>query len=288
MSNEDFSIFRYVFFRVLKNPLGTIGLIIVLSAVIVAIFANVLAPYSPYEQHIDQSLHGPSAQHWLGQDDLGRDILSRIIYGTRISLMVGFITVSISAIFGMLIGAASGYFGGWIDEILMRITDILLAFPGILLAIAIMAILGPSLNNVIIALCIVGWKSYARLVRGEILKEKEQEYVQATRALGYSRTRTIVFHLIPNTLNPVIVMSTLGIASMIISEAGLSFLGLGTQPPTPSWGAMLAEGRQYLLQAYHLTTFPGLAIMFLVLGFSFLGDALRDALDPHIKILRDF
>ncbi len=287
MKENGYSIFRYVLGRVLKNPLGLAGLIIVLLALFTAIFADFVAPYSPYEQHIDQALQGPSAAHLLGQDDLGRDILSRIIFGTRISLMVGFITVGVSAVLGLLIGAISGYFGGWIDEILMRITDILLAFPGILLAIAIMAILGPSLNNVIIALCIVGWKSYARLVRGEILKEKEKEYVQAARGLGYSRSRIILVHLLPNTLNPVLVMATLGIASMIISEAGLSFLGLGTQPPTPSWGAMLAEGRQYLLQAYHLTTFPGLAIMILVLGFSFLGDALRDALDPHIKVLRE-
>lgn len=287
MKRKEFSLFRYVSSRILRNPLGAAGLIIVTLAAFVAVFAGVLAPFDPYQQHIDQSLEGPSAEHWFGQDDLGRDIFSRVLYGTRISLMVGFVTVGVSAVSGLIIGSISGYFGGWIDEVLMRITDILLAFPGILLAIAIMAILGPSLNNVIIALCIVGWKSYARLVRGEILKEKEKEYVQAARALGYSRTRIILFHLIPNTLNPVLVMATLGIATMIISEAGLSFLGLGTQPPTPSWGAMLSEGRQYLLQAYHLTTFPGLAIMILVLGFSFLGDALRDALDPHIKILRE-
>jgi len=280
-------LFRYITGRVLRSPLGVAGFVIVLLSVFVAIFANFLAPYSPYEQHLDQSLRGPSAKHWLGQDDLGRDILSRIIFGARISLLVGFLTVGISALVGSVIGAISGYFGGWIDEILMRITDILLAFPGILLAIAIMAILGPSLNNVIIALCIVGWKGYARLVRGEILKEKEKEFVQAAKALGYSHKRIILFHLIPNALNSVLVMATLGIASMIISEAGLSFLGLGTQPPTPSWGAMLAEGRQYLLQASYMTTFPGLAIMILVLGFSFLGDALRDALDPHIKILRE-
>jgi peptide/nickel transport system permease protein len=287
MGKSQFSLFRYITGRVLRSPLGVAGFVIVLLSVFVAIFANFLAPYSPYEQHLDQSLRGPSAKHWLGQDDLGRDILSRIIFGARISLLVGFLTVGISALVGSVIGAISGYFGGWIDEILMRITDILLAFPGILLAIAIMAILGPSLNNVIIALCIVGWKGYARLVRGEILKEKEKEFVQAAKALGYSHKRIILFHLIPNALNSVLVMATLGIASMIISEAGLSFLGLGTQPPTPSWGAMLAEGRQYLLQASYMTTFPGLAIMILVLGFSFLGDALRDALDPHIKILRE-
>ena len=287
MDNKEYSFFRYTFSKILKNPLGVLGLVIVILTIFLAIFADVIAPYSPYQQNITESLNPPSVQHWLGQDDLGRDILSRIIFGARISLLVGFITVSVSAILGSVIGAIAGYFGGWIDEVLMRITDILLAFPGILLAIAIMAILGPSLNNVIIALCIVGWKSYARLVRGEILKEKEKEYIQATKALGYSHFRIISFHLIPNTLNPVLVMATLGVASMIISEAGLSFLGLGTPPPIPSWGGMLSEGRQYLLQAYQLTTFPGLAIMILVLGFSFLGDALRDALDPYIKVLKE-
>jgi peptide/nickel transport system permease protein len=287
MDNKEYSFFRYTYSKILKNPLGVVGLVIVILTIFLAIFADVIAPYSPYQQNITESLNPPSVQHWLGQDDLGRDILSRIIFGARISLLVGFITVSVSAILGSVIGAIAGYFGGWIDEVLMRITDILLAFPGILLAIAIMAILGPSLNNVIIALCIVGWKSYARLVRGEILKEKEKEYIQATKALGYSHFRIISFHLIPNTLNPVLVMATLGVASMIISEAGLSFLGLGTQPPIPSWGGMLSEGRQYLLQAYQLTTFPGLAIMILVLGFSFLGDALRDALDPYIKVLKE-
>ena len=226
MDNKEYSFFRYTFSKILKNPLGVLGLVIVILTIFLAIFADVIAPYSPYQQNITESLNPPSVQHWLGQDDLGRDILSRIIFGARISLLVGFITVSVSAILGSVIGAIAGYFGGWIDEVLMRITDILLAFPGILLAIAIMAILGPSLNNVIIALCIVGWKSYARLVRGEILKEKEKEYIQATKALGYSHFRIISFHLIPNTLNPVLVMATLGVASMIISEAGLSFLGL--------------------------------------------------------------
>ncbi len=288
MGNYQFSLFQYVFKRIRSNPLGLVGLVIVSITILVALFASYLAPYDPYEQHIEEALRGPSTAHWLGQDDLGRDILSRIIYGSRISLMVGFVTVSVSALLGTLLGAISGYFGGWVDEILMRITDILLAFPGILLAIGIMAILGPSLNNVIIALCIVGWKSYARLVRGEVLKEKEKEYIQAAKALGYSSPRIILFHLLPNVINPVLVTATLGIASMVISEAGLSFLGLGTQPPIPSWGTMLSEGRQYLLQAYHLTTFPGIAIMLLVLGFTFLGDALRDALDPHIKILREF
>ena len=287
MENQEYSFVRYTLAKVIRNPLGMLGLIIVCLTIFVAIFANLISPYSPYQQNITQSLDPPSVHHWLGQDDLGRDILSRIIFGARVSLLVGFITVGVSAVLGSIIGAIAGYFGGWIDEVLMRITDILLAFPGILLAIAIMAILGPSLNNVIIALCIVGWKSYARLVRGEILKEKEKEYIQSARALGYSHFRIISFHLIPNTLNPVLVMATLGVASMIISEAGLSFLGLGTQPPTPSWGEMLAEGRQYLLQAYQLTTFPGLAIMILVLGFSFLGDALRDALDPYIKVLKE-
>lgn len=284
---NQFSFWKYTFSRVLRSPMGVIGLIIVLLTIFTAIFASTLAPYDPFEQDLSQALNGPSTEHLLGMDDLGRDILSRIIYGSRISLKVGIITIAVSAFIGILIGGFSGYLGGWIDEILMRITDILLAFPGILLAIAIMAILGPSFNNVLIALCIVGWKSYARLVRGEVLKEKEKEYILAAKALGYSKIRIIFFHLIPNTVNSVLVMATLGIATMIIAEAGLSFLGLGTQPPAPSWGGMLSEGREYILQAPHLTTFPGLAIMILVLGFTFLGDALRDALDPHIKFYRE-
>ncbi len=286
-NKPTFSLWRYTLSRILRNPMGLTGAIIVSIAIIVAVAAPLLAPYNPYEQNLAEALSAPTAVHPFGQDDLGRDILSRVIYGTQVSLKVGFITVSISAILGMLVGVLAGYFGGWIDEILMRITDIMLAFPGILLAIGIMAILGPSLNNVLIALCIVGWKGYARLVRGEVLKEKEKEYVQAAKTLGYSPFRIMFFHILPNTLNPVLVMATLGLATMIIAEAGLSFLGLGTQPPTPSWGGMLSQGRQYLLQASHLTTFPGLAIMILVLGFSFLGDALRDALDPHVKLYRD-
>ncbi|NIS46153.1 MAG: ABC transporter permease subunit, partial [candidate division Zixibacteria bacterium] len=199
--------------------MGIIGSAIVLLTLLTAVFAPALAPYDPYDQNLSEALKGPTASHPLGYDDLGRDILSRIIYGSRISLKVGIITVAVSAFVGILVGGLAGYLGGWIDEILMRITDILLAFPGILLAIGIMAILGPSFNNVLIALCIVGWKSYARLVRGEILKEKEKEYILAARALGYSKIRIIFFHLIPNTMNSVLVMATLGIATMIIAEA---------------------------------------------------------------------
>lgn len=287
MKEAQNSPWRTNFRRVFKNPMGVIGAVIVGLAIFSALAAPLIAPYNPFQQNLAEAFRGPSARHWFGQDDLGRDIFSRIIYGTRISLKVGIVTVSISALLGTFLGAVAGFWGGWIDEILMRITDILLAFPGILLAIGIMAILGPSLNNVLIALTLVGWKSYARLVRGEVLKEKEKEYVLAARNLGYSPLRIINFHLIPNVLNSVLVMATLGMAGMIIAEAGLSFLGLGTQPPTPSWGSMLSEGSHFILQAAHLTTFPGLAIMLLVLGFSFLGDALRDALDPHIKYYRD-
>lgn len=287
MKRKEFSFTGELLKSIRRSPVGMLGCLIILVAVLTATFAPLIAPYNPMQQNLAETLKGPSAEHWFGQDDLGRDILSRIIYGTRISLLVGLVTVSISAVLGTIIGAISGYFGGWVDEIIMRITDIMLAFPGILLAIGIMAILGPSLNNVIIALCIVGWKSYARLVRGEVLREKEREYVLAAKALGYSHWRIILFHLLPNVLNPVLVMATMGMASMILSEASLSFLGLGTQPPTPSWGAMLSDGRQYLLEAAHLTTFPGLAIMILVLGFTFLGDAIRDALDPHIKYYKE-
>ncbi|OGL39491.1 MAG: hypothetical protein A2042_00090, partial [Candidatus Schekmanbacteria bacterium GWA2_38_11] len=226
----------------------------------------------------------PEKGHIMGFDDLGRDILSRVIYGSRISLKVGIFTVTISTIFGIFIGSIAGYFGGRVDETIMRVIDILLAFPGILLAIAIISILGPGLNNVIIALCLVGWVTYARLVRGQILSIKENEYVLAVKALGASTPRILVFHIIPNIISPVMIQATLGIAGAIVGEASLSFLGLGTQAPTPSWGSMLNDGRRFILNAPHMTTFPGIAIMLVVMGFNFLGDGLRDILDPKMKM----
>ncbi|MGA1826070.1 MAG: nickel transporter permease [bacterium] len=266
--------------RLVKDKFVAAGCVIILLVILTAIFAPQLSPHNPYQQNLVEGLNAPSVKHPLGQDKLGRDVLSRIIYGSRISIMVGLVTVTISLLVGTLIGSVSGYVGGAVDEIFMRIVDILLAFPGILLAIAIMTVLGPSLNNVIIALCIVGWVGYARLARGQILSIREREYIIAARAAGLGTARIIIGHIIPNIISPLIVQATFGIAGAIIAEAGLSFLGIGTQPPMPSWGAMLNDGRQFLLMAPHLTTYPGLAIMFTVLGLNFLGDGIRDILDP--------
>jgi peptide/nickel transport system permease protein len=217
----------------------------------------------------------------LGTDKLGRDILSRIIYGSRVSLIVGAATIALSLTIGIVIGSCSGYFGGWIDQLLMRLVDILMAFPGILLAIAVTAVLGPGLNHVIIALCIIGWTGYARLVRGEILSLREQEFVQAARALGGKPKRIILRHLLPNLLPPLLIQATFGLAAAIVAEGSLSFLGLGVEPPVPSWGSMLNDGRQFLLVAPHLTTYPGLALMITVLGLNLVGDALQDRLDAR-------
>ncbi len=263
----------------LKNKLALVGAVIVVGLIFLAIFADFIAPYDPLAQNIILKLKPPSSVHWFGQDPLGRDILSRMIYGSRISLKVGIATVSISLTLGLIIGSISGYYGGLVDELFMRIVDILMAFPGILLAIAMVAVLGPDLNHVILALCLIGWVGYARLVRGQVLSVRELDYVTAAQALGASSVRVIALHIIPNLIAPVIVEATFGMAGAILAEASLSFLGLGVQPPTPSWGAMLNEGRQYLLLAPHTTTFPGIAIMLVVLGFNFLGDGLRDYLD---------
>jgi peptide/nickel transport system permease protein len=271
------------FKRLLKNFAFTAGLILTLLLVIAALAAPLLAPHDPNLQETGRRLEGPSREHLLGLDDLGRDVLSRIVYGARVSLRVGFSVVILASLVGVTLGAISGYFGGILDVLIMRLCDILLAFPGILLAIALVAVLGPSLNNVILALAVIGWVGYARLVRGQVLKVREMEYVTAAKALGAKAPRIIVLHVLPNVINPVIVMATLGLAGAILSEAALSFLGLGVQPPTPSWGAMLTSGRRYLGLANHLAVYPGIAIMLAVMGLNFLGDGLIDALDPKYR-----
>lgn len=256
-----------------------IGALILVSLLGVALLAPVLAPHHPTEQNLEMDLLASSKDYPLGTDKLGRDILSRILYGARISVLVGISTVSVSLLIGLLVGSLSGYFGGWVDQLLMRLVDILLAFPGILLAIAFTAVLGPGLNHVILALCLIGWTGYARLVRGEVLAIREREYIHAAQALGGSPGRIVLLHMLPNILPPLLIQGTFGMAAAIIAEGSLSFLGLGVQPPTPSWGSMLNEGRQFLLVAPHLTTFPGLAIMVTVLGLNLLGDGLRDWLE---------
>jgi peptide/nickel transport system permease protein len=258
-----------------------VGILIVALAALAAVAGPWIVPYSPASQELAHRLVGPTWAHPLGLDELGRDVLARLLIGARISLLVGISVVSISAAAGIAIGAFAGYAGGWVDTLIGRVMDVLLAFPGILLAIALVAVLGPSLVNVVIALVTIGWVSYARLVRGQVLKVRELEYVQAARAQGATPLRVLARHVVPATLSAVIVQATLGMAGAIIAEASLSFLGLGVQPPTPSWGTMLDAGRSHLFDAPHLTIFPGLAIALLVLGFNFAGDALRDRFDPR-------
>jgi peptide/nickel transport system permease protein len=257
------------------------GTTILVLIIVAALFAPVLAPQDPARQDLEQDLLTYSRSHPLGTDKLGRDILSRTIYGSRVSLSVGIATVTLSLAIGLAIGSLSGYAGGWVDLLLMRLVDILLAFPGILLAIAFTAVLGPGLHHVVIALCLIGWTGYARLVRGEILALREREFVQAAQALGCKPRRVIMRHLLPSLLAPLLIQATFGLAAAIIAEGSLSFLGLGVEPPTASWGAMLNEGRQFLLVAPHLTAYPGLAIMITVLGLNLLGDALQDRLQPR-------
>ncbi|MBI4666466.1 MAG: ABC transporter permease [Nitrospinae bacterium] len=245
-----------------------------------AIFAPWVAPSSPFDQNLYAGLDGPATGHALGNDRLGRDMLSRIIFGFRVSFSVGFTVVIVSSLTGTAIGAIAGYAGGKVDEALMRVCDVFMAFPGILLAIAFMAATGPGLGNVVAALCLMGWTSYARLARGQALSLREREFVTAAEALGAGPGRIVFLHILPNMLAPLIVEGTFGLASAMVAEAGLSFLGLGVQPPNPSLGSMLAEGRQFILVAPHMVAFPGLAIMAAVMGVNFMGDGLRDWLDP--------
>lgn len=263
--------------------MARLGGVIVLVTVLAAVFGPWLAPFDPTSQELALRLSGPTGLHWFGLDELGRDIFARVLSGARISLMVGLVVVSVSSLVGIVMGSIAGYYGGRIDEAISRLVDILLAFPGLLLAIALVAVLGPSLTNVVLALSLIGWVGYARLVRGQVLRSRELEFVQAAKALGATTPRILARHVIPTTLPAVTVQATLGMGGAILAEAALSFLGLGVQPPTPSWGTMLSYGRGHLLDAPHLTIFPGLAIAVLVLGFNFLGDGLRDRLDPMTR-----
>jgi len=256
------------------------GAVIVIVMGLAAIVGPSVTPFDPAHQELPLRLAGPTWRHPFGLDELGRDILARVLAGARISFFVALVVVSVSAGIGTMLGAAAGYFGGALDDVISRVTDTLLAFPGLLLAIALVAVLGPSLRNVVFALTIIGWVGYARLVRGQVLRVREFEYVQAARALGARTSRMLLRHIVPNAIPAVVVQATLGMAGAILGEAALSFLGLGVQPPTPSWGTMLNGGRAHLLDSPHLTLFPGLAIALLVLGFNFVGDGLRDLVDP--------
>lgn len=264
-----------------ENRLNVVGLVIVSTVVFAAVFAPYIAPYSPTEQDLFNRLAAPSLEHPMGTDQYGRDLFSRILYGARISLRIAVIVVSITLTIGTTVGVISGYVGGWVDEALMRIVDILLAFPGILLALVIAGILGPSLTNIMIALAVVGWTQYARVIRGSVLSVKEQEFIKSAQLMGVSKPRLLVRHVLPNVISPVVVLATMDMAYVILGTAGLSFLGLGAQPPTPEWGTMLAAGREYITTAWWLVNVPGVAIMFTVLGFNLLGDGLRDVLDPR-------
>ncbi len=264
-----------------KNKIAIVGLIIIISLVFIAIFAPFIAPHDPIEQNLEKRLLPPCREYQMGTDDLGRCLLSRIIYGARVSLQLGVIVVGIITVIGVTLGLISGYYGGIVDEIIMRLVDVVLAFPGIILALAVAGALGPGLFNVMLALAMVGWTGLARVVRGSVLSVKEKEFVESARALGCSDLHIMTRHILPNVMAPVIVLATLDMAFIILAAAGLSFLGLGAQPPTPEWGSMLNNGRAFMRTAPHLTTFPGLAIMVAVLAFNFLGDGLRDALDPR-------
>jgi peptide/nickel transport system permease protein len=258
--------------------------VIALGLVLVAIFAPLLAPYDPIAQDLDRTYQPSSTGHWLGTDEFGRDILSRIIHGARVSLLVGVVSVGIGLAVGVAAGLVAGYLGGRLDSAVMGVMDVLLAVPGVLLAIAIVAVLGPGIGNVMVAVGISSVPVFARLARGSVLVVRETEYVEAVHALGGATGRVLLRHILPNIAAPLLVMASLHMASAILTAAGLSYLGLGAQPPMPEWGAMLSRGREYLRTAPHIATYPGLAIFIAVMGFNFLGDGLRDALDPRLKV----
>ena len=269
--------------RLRKNKLAVVGLVVLVTLIVMAIFADYIAPFSYREQDLSNSFALPNAVNWFGTDNFGRDIFSRVVYGSRVSLRVGLISVGIALFIGGLLGAIAGYVGGWFDGLLMRIVDIMLAIPSMLLAIAIVSSLGGGLTNVMIAVGIGSIPQFARITRASVISLKEEQFIEAARALGIKNHNIVIKHILPNTLAPVIVQSTLGVATAILSAASLGFLGLGLEPPRPEWGAMLSDGRPYLRDYPHLTTFPGVAIMIAILALNLLGDGLRDALDPKMK-----
>lgn len=274
---------RSVWRRLTRHRLAMLGLVIITVFIALAVLAPWIAPYDPTASSFSKRLKPPSGEHWLGNDELGRDLFSRLLHGARISLRIGVISIGIGIAVGVPLGLVSGYYGRWIDLIIQRFIDVMLAFPGILLAIVLVSALGVGLENVMIAVGIVSIPTYARIVRGSALALKETEYVQAAKAAGAGDLVIIFRHVLPNCMAPVIVQSSLQVGSAILWAAGLGFLGLGAQPPQPEWGTILSRGRQYLLVAPHITTFTGLSIMLVVLGFNLLGDGLRDALDPRLK-----
>ncbi len=267
--------------KIFENKLSFIGLGLIAVLFCVAVFAPVIAPYKPDAQHLSMRLANPGRVFLIGTDDLGRDAFSRMIYGVRISLTVGFVAVGISVLIGTCLGLMSGYFGGWVDTFIMRLVDIMLCFPTFFLILLVIAFLEPSIYNVMIVIGLTSWPGLTRLVRAEVLSIREREYILAAELLGLSNLRIFLVHLLPNVVAPIIVSATLGVGDAIMTESGLSFLGLGVQPPAASWGQMLSSGKEYIYIAWWLTLFPGLAILLTVLSFNLLGEGLRDILDPR-------
>ncbi|MCK9375719.1 MAG: ABC transporter permease [Syntrophobacterales bacterium] len=266
-----------------RNRMAVTGLVLVLGLFVVSIFAPWLAPYDPDSIDLQQVLMPPSQAHFMGTDTLGRDVLSRIIYGSRVSLKVGFVAVGLATLIGLFVGAVAGYYGGWVDQVLMRLVDLMLCFPAFFLILAVIAVLEPSIWNIMAVIGLTSWMGVARLVRAEFLSLREREFVTAARALGASDTRLILRHMLPNALAPVMVSATLGVAGAILTESALSFLGLGVQPPTPSWGNILTAGKDNIEIAWWLSVFPGLAILITVMSYNLLGEGIREAIDPRLK-----
>ncbi|GAB4295344.1 MAG: ABC transporter permease [Desulfuromonadia bacterium] len=269
--------------RLREKPLAMAGLWVIVFLFLVSFFAPLLAPYDPGDLDLYHVLSPPSLAHPFGTDDLGRDVLSRVIYGTRISLKVGFVSVGIAVVIGSLVGLVAGYYGGWVDSLLMRFVDIMLCFPTFFLILAVIALLEPSIWYIMLIIGLTSWMGVARLVRGEVLSVKERDFVTAARAIGASDLRIIFIHILPNALSPALVYATLGVAGAILTESALSFLGIGVQPPTPSWGNILTAGKEYIEFGWWLSLFPGLAILITVLSYNLLGEGLRDVLDPRAE-----
>ncbi len=269
--------------RLRRNRLAMSGLVMVGGLFGVSLLASWLAPYDPSFIDLKAVLMPPSSDHWLGTDPLGRDVLSRIIFGSQVSLKVGFVAVGLATFIGIIVGALAGYYGGWVDLVLMRFVDLMLCFPSFFLILAVIALLEPSIWNIMVVIGVTGWMGVARLVRAEFLSLKERDFVEAARALGASDRRLIMRHLLPNALAPVMVSATLGVAGAILTESALSFLGLGVQPPTPSWGNILTAGKDNIEIAWWLSVFPGLAILVTVMSYNLLGEGIREAIDPRLK-----
>jgi peptide/nickel transport system permease protein len=273
-----------IFWRYFKrNRLAVGGMTIIVITFLIASSASLIAPYDPGKTDVSLKLNPPSTQNFLGTDQLGRDVFSRMLHGSKVSLSVGFVAVAISILIGILVGATAGYYSGWVDSVMMRFVDIMLCFPSFFLILTVVALLGPSLFKVMVVIGITSWMGTSRFVRAEFLSLRERDYVQAAKALGVKDRRIIFRHILPNALAPVFVTATLDVATAILVEAGLSFLGFGVQPPAPSWGNILTEGRTYIFDAWWLTVFPGLAILITVLSFNLFGEGLRDALDPRLR-----